>query len=143
MQAGREYDKWWERLKQEDLTGMVQEFLATISRMGDGELGYMLLLRYLPELLRRAITDEAQNEVSPTLNPDLNGERQRMEMLIDKPITLYLAERLGQAASEMNARSTPGSGAGNSDAGKSDTELPLPGNISLGESLPWLPSLNL
>lgn len=147
MQAGREYDKWWERLKQEELTGMVQEFLTTISRMGDGELGYMLLLRYLPELLRRAITDEAQSDALPELNQEVNqevnGERQRVEMLIDKPITLYLAERLGQAASEMNARSNQRSETDNPDTDQSETELPLLGSISLGESLPWLPSLNL
>ncbi|MEP7336605.1 MAG: DUF4912 domain-containing protein [Acidobacteriota bacterium] len=146
MQAGREYDRWWERLKQEDLTGMVQEFLATISRMGDGELGYMLLLRYLPELLRRAITDEARNEASPESNPELpewNVERRKVEMLIDKPITLYLAERLGQVASEMNQRS-PSDNAPQDSAGHQPDAPPQPGlptgSIAHGQ---WLPSLNL
>jgi hypothetical protein len=146
MQAGREYDRWWERLKQEDLTGMVQEFLATISRMGDGELGYMLLLRYLPELLRRAITDEARNEASPESNPELpelNVEWRKVEMLIDKPISLYLAERLGQAASEMNQRS-PSDNAPQDSAGQQADTPPQPGlptgSIAHGQ---WLPSLNL
>jgi hypothetical protein len=60
---------------------------------GGGELGYMLLLRYLPELLRRAIQEEG-------------------ELRIDKPISLYLAERLGQAASEITAGSSSEMGSG-------------------------------
>lgn len=88
IQAGRDYDHWWERLEREDLAGMVREFLTIVNRMGgDGELGYMLLLRYLPELLRRAIQAEG-------------------ELRIDKPISLYLAERLGQTASEISAASS-------------------------------------
>jgi hypothetical protein len=89
IQAGRDYDRWWERLSQEELAGMVREFLEVIKGMGDGELGYMLLLRYLPELLRRSIQSESA----------VGGER---EIQIDKPISLYIAERLGQSSSEMN-----------------------------------------
>lgn len=85
IQAGRDYDRLWERLDQAELTAMVREFLAIISQMsGDGELGYMLLLRYLPELLRRALAEEGPIEVSG-------------------PLQAYLAERLGMTASEMNA----------------------------------------
>ncbi|MGH9755694.1 MAG: DUF4912 domain-containing protein, partial [Blastocatellia bacterium] len=91
IQAGRDYDRWWERLEREDLAGMVREFLTIVNRMGgDGELGYILLLRYLPELLRRAI--QAEGETG--------------ELRIDKPISLYLAERLGQTASEITAASS-------------------------------------
>jgi len=89
IQAGRDYDKWWERSSQEELAGMVREFLAVIKEMGDGELGYMLLLRHLPELLRRSIQSEGVN----------GGER---EIQIDKPMSLYFAERLGQSSSDMN-----------------------------------------
>ncbi len=134
IQAGREYDRWWERLKQEDLTGMVQEFLATISRMGDGEMGYMLLLRYLPELLRRAITDEA------TANGQPQGSL--AEMQVDKPITLYLAERLGQAASEMNIHSSsdnhPHQAGPPPQAFSNATSNAAPGSIEHGQ---WLPSM--
>ncbi len=89
VQAGRDYERWWERLEKEDLAAIVWEFLAIINQMGGGgELGYMLLLRYLPELLRRAIQAEGG------------------EMRIDKPISLYLAERLGQTASERSLLSS-------------------------------------
>jgi len=108
IQAGREYDKLWERLSQEELAGIVREFLETVSRMGQGELGYMLLMRYLPELLRRVIAAEG-------------------ELQVDKPISLYLAERLGQAASEINLASSSEQG-------------PLGGGAKRDE---WLPSLNL
>ncbi|MBO0800399.1 MAG: hypothetical protein J2P31_16395, partial [Blastocatellia bacterium] len=67
----------------------VREFLDVIRDMGDGELGYMLLLRHLPELLRRAIRSESLD----------GGGR---EIQIDKPMSLYFAERLGQGSSEMN-----------------------------------------
>lgn len=83
IQAGREYERVWERLGQEELKEMVREFLTTLSHLGDGELGYMLLLRYLPELMRRALAAEGVIEV-------------------DKPLSLYLAEQLGQMASEIN-----------------------------------------
>lgn len=119
IQAGRDYERWWERLEREDLAGMTREFLAIINQMGGGgELGYMLLLRYLPELLRRAI--QAEDETG--------------ELLIDKPISLYLGERLGQTASEISAVSSsenfpapqaPGSGA--------------PNDVSHGQ---WMPSMN-
>ncbi len=125
VQAGREYDRWWERLDREDLTGVVREFIGIIAGMGDGELGYMLLLRYLPELLRRTITGEA---VRNGQHPDGS-----IELQVDKPVALYLAERLGQAASEMNARSS-------SDNAPSQ---PLHGGVNPGEAARWLPSLNL
>lgn len=106
IQAGSDYEKLWEQLSQEEVTVMVRDFLATLSRMGNGELGYMLLLRYLPELLRRAIAVEGAIEV-------------------DKPISLYLAERLGLAASEL-----------------SPPPPPAPGEARRGLSdEPWLPSL--
>ena len=89
IQAGREYERWWERLGQEELADLVREFLAIIRGMGDGELGYILLLRYLPELLRRAIRAEGGEEVR-----------------VDKPVALFLAERLGQSSSEMGPGSS-------------------------------------
>jgi uncharacterized protein DUF4912 len=89
VQAGREYDIWWERLSQQELAGMVREFLGVIRDLGDGELGYMLLLHHLPELLRRSIQSEGPN----------GGER---EIQIDKPMSLYFAERLGGSSSEIN-----------------------------------------
>jgi hypothetical protein len=83
LEAGRAYDRWWERLSEEELTEMVREFLSIIRGMGDGELGYLLLLRYLPELLRRVL-------------------RATGEIRVDKPMPLYLAEQLGQVASERS-----------------------------------------
>lgn len=112
IQAGRDYDKLWERLRQEELAALVREFIQTISRMGGGELGYILLLRHLPELLRRAMAAEG-------------------EIAVEAPISHYLAERLGQTASEMNAMSP-------SEAGR------VPGNVpSGGRPDEWLPSLSL
>ncbi|MBI1764033.1 MAG: DUF4912 domain-containing protein [Acidobacteria bacterium] len=117
VQAGREYERWWERLSEAELAEWVKEFLRTIAQMGDGELGYMLLLRYLPEVLRRAVNAEL-------------GKQSSGELEIDKPITLYLAERLGQVASEHNAGQAP-----------NVTPQPIaPGSIVHGQ---WLPSLNL
>jgi hypothetical protein len=113
MQAGRDYERFWERLSEEELAEWMREFLQLINRMGGGELGYMLLLRYLPELLRRAIKAESGAEAGPA------GDWE-----IDKPIVLYLAEKLGQTASEQNVGNAP-------------TEVEQP------ESQPWLPSLNL
>jgi hypothetical protein len=124
IQAGRDYDRWWERLSQENLAELVREFLNTVAGMGDGELGYMLLLRYLPELLRRAVRAETQVEGQP--------QEKSLELQIDKPITLYLAEHLGQVASEMNVSSS-------SDHAPSQ---PLPGQGAPGESVRWLPSLS-
>jgi hypothetical protein len=118
IQAGREYDRWWERLSAAELAAWVREFLQTIKQMGGGELGYMLLLRYLPEVLRRAINAELQRA-------------QGGELEIDKPITLYLAERLGQTASEQNVGPA---------AGHAPTTPAAPGSIVHGQ---WLPSLNL
>jgi hypothetical protein len=113
IEAGRAYDKWWERLSETELAEWVREFLRTIQHMGDGELGYLLLLRYLPEVLRRAINAEL-------------GNRGSRELEIDKPITLYLAEQLGQTASEHHA-------------GQAPNPTPAPGSIEHGQ---WLPSLN-
>ncbi len=88
VQAGRDYEKLWEKLDQAELTSLVREFLSTVSRMsGDGELGYMLLLRHLPELLRRTLSEEGAIEVSG-------------------PISLYLAEQLGIAPSGISALSS-------------------------------------
>jgi uncharacterized protein DUF4912 len=128
IQAGRDYDRWWERLKKEELAGMVKEFLSIINQMGgNGELGYMLLLRYLPELLRRAI--QAEGETG--------------EIRIDKPVSLYLAERLGQAASEFSASSSE-----NPAAPPSPEEKPAESASSIAPGAPvsvshgqWLPSL--
>jgi hypothetical protein len=129
IQAGRDYDRWWERLEKEELAGMVREFLAIVNQMGGaGELGYMLLLRYLPELLRRAI--QAEGETG--------------EMRIDKPISLYLAERLGQTASEFNAfPSSETHSAPPSSLAPESTEAPAPSpinpiDVSHGQ---WLPSM--
>jgi hypothetical protein len=130
IQAGRNYERWWDRLNQEDLADVVKEFLRIVAEMGDGELGYMLLLRYLPELLRRAILAEMQ---------DGSG---KVELQIDKPITVYLAERLGQVASEMNVKLPP------------DRASLLPGQQPPGQPSqqpigqgsgqnPWLPSMSL
>jgi hypothetical protein len=83
IQAGRDYDKLWERLGQEEQAAMVREFIGTISQMGGGELGYILLLRHLPELLRRAMAAEG-------------------EIVAEAPLNFYLAERFGQVASELN-----------------------------------------
>ena len=119
IQAGRDYERWWERLEREELAGMVREFLTVINQMsGGGELGYMLLLRYLPELLRRAIQAEGDTG----------------ELRIDKPISLYLAERLGQTASEISAASS----SENFPAPPSPAQ-PTPGEISQGQ---WMPSMN-
>ncbi len=113
IHAGRDYERWWERLSQEELADLVREFLAIINRMGGGEMGYMLLLRYLPELLRRTIQAE-----------------QGGELQIDKPISLYLAEKLGQTASEMNFSSS-------SENAPSLSNV-VPGDVARGS---WAPSL--
>lgn len=129
IQAGRDYERWWERLSREEQGNLVREFLDIIAQMagkpGDGELGYMLLLRYLPELLRRSILAEATSD---------GGHQSKTELTIDKPITLYLAEQLGQTASEFNSKSS------------SDNApiSPAPG-AQPKSSTPdrWLPSLSL
>lgn len=90
IQAGRDYERWWEKLSQQEQSTLVREFLEIIAQMGDGQLAYMLLLRYLPELLRRTILDEQQD----------NGHKQ--ELQVDKPIQLFLAEKLNQTASETH-----------------------------------------
>lgn len=125
IRAGRDYERWWERLGQEELADLVREFLGVIRQMGDGELGYMLLLRYLPELLRRAI--RAEEDATGTIS-------HARELQIDKPITLYLAERLGQAASEFNQPPAP------DDAPRTGRQPTAPGSIEQGQ---WLPSLTL
>lgn len=131
IQAGRDYERWWERLDREDLAGMVKEFLRIVAEMGDGELGYMLLLRYLPEVLRRAIVAELQEGGG------------KIELQIDKPITLYLAERLGQVASEMNVSSSsdnvPQQPGGQQAMGQPAGQ---PTGQGSGQ-VPWLPSMNL
>ncbi len=111
VQAGRDYDRLWERLSQAEVAALVREFITILSGMGQGETGYLLLLRYLPELLRRAIADESGAETA---------------IETDKPITLYLAERLGQTASEFNFST-------------SSAENAVPG---AGRPGPWLPSQN-
>lgn len=118
IQAGREFERWWEKLSEAELAEWVREFLRTIVQMGGGELGYMLLLRYLPEVLRRAVNAEL-------------GQLRGGELEIDKPITLYLAERLGQTASEQNV---------GTEVGHAPNAPAAPGSIVHGQ---WLPSLNL
>jgi hypothetical protein len=76
IQEGRDYDHLWERLDREELGDVVRDFLVNMSRLGDGELGYLLLLRYLPELLRRVVASEG-------------------EIQIDEPISLFMARRIG------------------------------------------------
>ena len=93
LEAGRAYDRWWDRLGEEELAEMVREFLGIIRAMGEGELGYLLLLRYLPELLRRVL--RATGEIS-----------------VDKPMPLFLAEQLGQVASEWNVEDPDPAGRG-------------------------------
>lgn len=139
IQTGRDFDRWWERLDKEQTAGLVREFLATINNMGQGELGYLLLLRYLPELLRRALLDEAPRSYAPQ---PLDGPvpepapESLPELLIDKPITLYLAEKLGQAASEYNAASSSEQTV--RAPGASQPAQSPPGSVSHGQ---WLPSL--
>jgi Domain of unknown function (DUF4912) len=116
IQAGRAYDSWWERLNQEELTHLVREFLATINQMGHGEHGYMLLLRYLPEVMRRSVQAET-------------ADTGQVELQIDKPISLYFAEKLGQAASEFNFYPT------NPEISES-----LPGSL---DNAQWLPGFKL
>lgn len=129
IQAGRDYERWWERLSQEEQGNLVREFLDIIAQMAgtpdDGELGYMLLLRYLPELLRRSILAEATAE---------GRHRSQTELTIDKPITLYLAEQLGQIASELNPKSS-----------SDNAPVPPSSGAHPQSSAPdrWLPSLSL
>ena len=123
IQAGRDYERWWERLEREELAGMVREFLSIINQMGGGgELGYMLMLRYLPELLRRAI----------------HAESGAGELRIDKPIVLYLAERLGQTASEINSVSSSENYPQPPSEEQSAPDSVSPGDVSHG---PWMPNL--
>ncbi|HKE04794.1 MAG TPA: DUF4912 domain-containing protein [Blastocatellia bacterium] len=125
IQSGRDYEQWWERLDREELAGLVREFLMIINQMGGGgELGYMLLLRYLPELLRRSI------------QADGGGG----ELLIDKPISLYLAEKLGQTASEITAVSSSENFPAPAPPGQPGPPSPpvAPGSVSHGQ---WMPSM--
>lgn len=122
IQAGREFDKWWDRLNREELAGLVREFLDTINRMGDGEMGYMLLLRYLPELLRRAMQSE-------------ESAADKYEIQIDKPIVIYLAEKLGRSPlGDMLGSSSEKDQQGQEEAPRGAA----PGNVSHGQ---WLPSM--
>lgn len=82
IQLGRDYDRLWEKLDQEEMAGMVREFIETMSRFGQGETGYLLLLRYLPELLRRVMATEG-------------------EIQIDEPVSIYLAKQIGLGGSEV------------------------------------------
>jgi hypothetical protein len=128
IQAGRDFDRWWDRLNREELAGLVREFLSIINQMGgDGELGYMLILRYLPEILRRAIQEE-------------EGTLMARELRIDKPVTLYLAEKLGQTASEINAISSSENVPASPPPGQPGAPSPnvAPGSVSHGQ---WLPSM--
>ena len=84
IQEGRNYDHLWERLDRAELADMVRDFLQNMSRLGDGELGYLLLLRYLPELLRRVVASEG-------------------EIQIDEPISLFMARRIGTATSAQDS----------------------------------------
>ena len=118
IQSGRDYDKWWEKLDQEELAGMVREFLDIIRQMGDGELGYLLLMRYLPELLRRAIRAEGGEEVR-----------------VDKPVALFLAERLGQSSSSR----TPGQMPGQTPDKPEDVAIPGRAGGSLPTGI-WAPN---
>jgi len=79
------------------------------------------LLRYLPELLRRAIQAEG-------------------ELRIDKPVSLYLAERLGQTASEMSAvPSSENLPAPPAPVTPAPAPSPVsPGDVSHGQ---WMPSM--
>lgn len=129
IQAGRDYERWWERLSQEEQGKLVREFLDIIAQMagkpGNGELGYLLLLRYLPELLRRSILTEVAND---------ERRESQTELTIDKPIMLYLAEQLGQLASELNQPSS------SDNAPRLLAPVSQPGKL---EADRWLPSLSL
>jgi hypothetical protein len=114
IQGGRDYDRWWEQLSAAELADWVREFLRTLQQMGGDEMGYMLLLSYLPELLRRAVLAELGE----------NAEAAQLE--IDKPIALYLAEKLGVGSSEERPK-PPAPG------------LPAaPGSLT---NVQWLPSM--
>ena len=122
IQSGRDYDKWWEKLDQEELAGMVREFLDIIRQMGDGELGYLLLMRYLPELLRRAIRAEGGEEVR-----------------VDKPVALFLAERLGQSSSSRTPGQMPGQMPGQTPDKPEDVAIPGRAGGSLPTGI-WAPN---
>ena len=83
IQGGRDYERWWEQLSSAELAGWVRDFLRTLQQMGGDEMGYLLLLSYLPELLRRAVLDE------------LGESEESAQIEIDKPIALYLSEKFG------------------------------------------------
>lgn len=114
IQTGRDYDRLWERLGQEELAEIVREFILTMSRLGQGEAGYLLLLRYLPELLRRVLATEG-------------------EIQIDEPVSIYFAKQIGIASSEFNAPDAPGMPGGVGGG---------PGRGAAGgpSVRPWLPS---
>ena len=119
IQAGRDYDRLWERLGQEELAGIVREFILTMSRFGQGEAGYLLLLRYLPELLRRVLATEG-------------------EIQIDEPISIYIAQQINLAAAE--AGGPEGARKGVHSGEMSGPDRGQAGGPSLG---PWNPSANL
>lgn len=119
IQGGRDYERWWETLSSAELADWVREFLRTLQQMGGDEMGYLLLLSYLPELLRRAVLAE------------LGEDAESAQLEIDKPIALYLSEKLGVGASEQRPTPPP---------------VTLPGAPSSVTNTqwatgPWLPSM--
>lgn len=120
IQTGRDYDRLWERLSQEELAGIVRDFILTMSRLGQGEAGYLLLLRYLPELLRRVLATEG-------------------EIQIDEPVSIYFAKQIGLASSEFSAPEGPGRPGGGA-GGLGNIGGPGRGQAGGPSSRPWLPS---
>ncbi|NOT60131.1 MAG: DUF4912 domain-containing protein [Acidobacteria bacterium] len=120
IQGGRDYERWWEKLSSAELADWVREFLRTLQQMGGDEMGYLLLLSYLPELLRRAVLAE------------LGEGAEAAQLEIDKPIALYMSEKLGLGSSEQ--RPTPPVSPVPGPA------LPnAPGSLT---NVQWLPSMN-
>ena len=119
IQGGRDYERWWEQLSSVELADWVRDFLRTLQQMGGDEMGYLLLLSYLPELLRRAVLAE------------LGEDAESAQLEIDKPIALYMAEKLGVGASEQRPTPPP-------------VTLPgAPGSVTNTQWAqgPWLPSM--
>lgn len=117
--ANQDFESWWKTLSSAELADWVREFLRTLQQMGGDEMGYLLLLSYLPELLRRAVLAE------------LGEDAASAQLEIDKPIALYLAEKLGIGSSEERPRPPA-------------PHLPAaPGSVTNTQwaSGPWLPSM--
>ena len=94
--------------------------------------------------LARYLSDEDRHWLGELLSR-LEDAPLPEQATLEEAITLYLAERLGQAASEMNHRSASGNAPQESPGQQTDAPpqaLPgLPsGSISHGQ---WLPSLSL